>query len=435
VVVIVRYRRHRTDRSRGNVGVSESARQDIEAEGALADSCAAVAVAAAPRAGYWPYDTPHGPWVGDRGRMPSDAKPPVTDILYERYAGHGKRRRALNAYYALRPIIPRPVQLGLRRVYARRRRRRSFPAWPIEPRLVEGQYDHIRARLAASGSEALPFVNFWPDHRRFCVTLTHDVESVDGIANIPRVLRIEQRHGVRTAWNLCAEWYPIPDGLLAELRRQGCEVGLHGIRHDGKLFESRASFLENLPKIHAYLRRWEVDGFRSPATHRNADWMPELRTAYDSSFPDTDPFEPQPGGCCSIFPFFLGEMVELPITLPQDHTLLKILREASIDTWVRKSEWIMRHHGIITLITHPDYLIDDAALALYDRFLAFITDRDDAWYALPRDVARWWRGRASLSCTTVGGGPRVTGPDDEAVARSTVCLARLDGERVRFELA
>ena len=119
---------------------------------------------------------------------------------------------------------------------------------------------------------------------------------------------------------------PDPGRHLRHIRAKGCEIGLHGIKHDCKLFESRASFEAELPKIHRYLREWQAVGFRSPATHRNADWMPELGCLYDSSFPDTDPFEPQGGGCCSIFPFFLGDLVELPITLVQDHTMLEILR-------------------------------------------------------------------------------------------------------------
>ena len=33
-------------------------------------------------------------------------------------------------------------------------------------------------------------------------------------------------------------------------------------------------------------------------------------------------------------------MVELPITLVQDHTLWEILREETIDRWTQKSDWI-----------------------------------------------------------------------------------------------
>ena len=66
--------------------------------------------------------------------------------------------------------------------------------------------------------------------------------------------------------------------------------------------------------------------------------MPLLGFDYDSSSPDTDPFEPQSGGCCSWWPFFNGKLVELPITLVQDHTLFVILRRPDEQLWVEKAE-------------------------------------------------------------------------------------------------
>ena len=182
----------------------------------------------------------------------------------------------------------------------------------------------------------------WPDGHRYAAVLTHDVEGPSGIANIERVLEVEHRHGFVSSWNFVAEWYEIPVGTFERIEHAGCEIGLHGIKHDGKLFESRGRFEAELPKIPGYAEWWGSVGFRSPATERNADWMHELRCLYDSSFPDTDPFEPQPGGCCSILPFLFGDVVELPITLVQDHTLWEILRERSIDRWVEKGDWIAR---------------------------------------------------------------------------------------------
>jgi peptidoglycan/xylan/chitin deacetylase (PgdA/CDA1 family) len=384
------------------------------------------------RAGYWPYQTPSGPDAGsttpdqvDDAANPAD----VVDLLYERYADGDRESGQLSLYYALKPFIPRSVQLTLRRLYARRQRRRLFPAWPAEPVLVNGQYDALRSRLASEGR--VFFVNFWPDALRFCVTITHDVESAAGIANIPRVLEVEQRHGVRSSWNFCADWYAIPDGLFTQLRSAGCEVGLHGLRHDGRLFQSRRTFEDALPGIHAYLSAWDAVGFRSPATHRNAEWMPEIGALYDSSFPDTDPFEPQAGGCCSIFPFFLGDMVELPITLVQDHTLFDILGERSIDLWIAKSAWIARHHGLVNLIAHPDYLIDDHRLALYEQFVRHLAAQEGAWHALPADVASWWRSRAGLRLERSDGLPAIA---PGASTRATVAEACLEDGQVFFDL-
>src|SRR5207253_2090743 len=135
-----------------------------------------------------------------------------------------------------------------------------------------------------------------------------------------------------------------------------CEIGLHGIDHKCKLFATRQRFEADLPKIHRYMEEWGAVGFRSPALHRNADWMPELRCDYDSSFPDTDPYEPQPGGCCSLLPFFVGDVVELPITLPQDHTLFVILGARDARTWLDKVAWIRERGGLAVVLTHPDYV-------------------------------------------------------------------------------
>ena len=346
-----------------------------------------------------------------------EGQPPASYYLRERYASDSGRSPAMRAYYAVKPAMPRALQIALRRLYSRRQRARTFPAWPAEPVLVDRLHETIRAELRRSGARALPMVGLWPEGKRFAFVLTHDVEGPAGVQNIRRVREVERRHGFVSSWNFCAEWYPIPPGLFDELRADGCEIGLHGITHDGKLFASRASFEADLPAIHRYLSLWGAEGFRSPATHRNAEWMPELGCRYDSSFPDTDPFEPQSGGCCSIFPYFLDGMVELPVTLVQDHTLWAILREESIDRWVEKSDWLIANHGLVNLILHPDYVLDPDRLDLYDQFLAYLAHQPDGWHALPRDVAAWWRTRSELRCVADGeGNPIVTGDGAERAA-------------------
>jgi hypothetical protein len=154
-----------------------------------------------------------------------------------------------------------------------------------------------------------------------------------------------------------------------------------------------------------------------------------LGSLYDSSFPDTDPFEPHAGGCCSIFPYFIGDLVELPITLVQDHTMWDILRQPGIDLWLEKTEWIRRHHGLVNVIVHPDYVLADERLDLYERLLSALANYDDGWHALPRDVAGWWKARASMHVD----------PNGDAVLGSngwtaTVAHARLDGQRIVYDV-
>ena len=319
--------------------------------------------------------------------------------LEEHYVVPARSSRLLPLYYRLKPFSPRGLRMGARRAIARRQRERHesegrFPRWPIEPLLIVRRERRLRERLERSGSRP-PQLATWPGGHRFAWTLTHDVEGATGLANVERLLAIERRHGVVSAWFLVAEDYPLDARVTRAIRAAGGEIGLHGLHHDGRLFQSRAHFEAQLPLIHRYLREWGADGFRSPSTHRNAAWMSEIGALYDSSFPDTHPFDAQPGGCCEILPYFLGDMVELPITLPQDHTLFELLREDDIEIWRRKSAWIAEHGGLVTVLVHPDYALSAERLALYDELLGFLRGLEGGWHALPRDVAGWWRRRAA----------------------------------------
>ncbi len=354
------------------------------------------------------------------------------EYLFERYKEDGEGSIALRGYYLLRPLIPRGVQLAMRRRYAKRQARVEFPRWPVESVLVDKQHDELRRLIAERGDGRVPFVNFWPRRHRFAWTLTHDVEGTLGVERIAAVREVERRHGVVSSWNFCAEEYPIPDGLLDWLKEEGCEVGLHAIDHSGKLFLTRERFEQDLPKIHAYLRDWDIEGFRSPALHRNAEWMPELGAAYDTSYPDSDPFEPQAGGCCWPFPFFNGEMVELPVTLLQDHTHWEILRKESIEHWPPKIDWLEAVGGLVTPIVHPDYVLSDERLALYEQLIVHLRSRTSGWHALPREVAAWWRARANLTLVQDADGNLMIPGGDELGA--TVAWAREDAGRIVYDV-
>ena len=349
--------------------------------------------------------------------------PDVEHFLHERYAGGGERSAALEAYYRIKPLLPRRVQLALRRAYAPRQARRAFPAWPVEDLLLRREHADLHRALDASDADRLPVVGWWPDGFASAAIVTHDVEGPEGVARIPEILELERRHGIVSSWNFCADWYPIPPGTFDTVRAANCEVGLHGVKHDGKLFSSRATFETELPKIHAAFAAFDAVGFRSPATHRNAEWMHELGCLYDSSFPDTDPFEPQGGGCCSILPFFFGDVVELPITLIQDHTMWEILRRDDIALWTDKADWLAGHHGLVNVIVHPDYLDTPARMAAYEQLLVHLRALPGSWHALPCDVAAWWRERAALDVA-----------DAERHPRARVWHARAEGEGIAFEI-
>jgi peptidoglycan/xylan/chitin deacetylase (PgdA/CDA1 family) len=220
-------------------------------------------------------------------------------------------------------------------------------------------------------------------------------------------MKLEKERGFRSSFNFVAEKYTNHIGLFDELRVNGCEIGLHGLRHHENLFKSYDTFAAQVPRINNYLKKWGAGGFRAPCMYHNLDWMHELDIEYDASTFDTDPFEPQPDGVGTIFPFWVagngknGGYIELPYTLPQDFTLFVLFRERNIDVWKRKLDWIAEKGGMALLITHPDYMtfgsdkcqLEEYPVDYYEEFLDYINSRYSGqyWNPLPKDMAHFWK--------------------------------------------
>ena len=333
-----------------------------------------------------------------------------------RMAGAG-RAAAVRGYYLARPALPRPVQLRLRRLFTRVQSRSSFPAWPVEDTL-HNLYAWLIALVADVAGRPVPYLHPWPDGRTWAFVLTHDVETATGYQDMELLRSLERKHGYRSSWNFVGQRYPVGDDMLRALRDEGCEVGVHGLRHDGRDLGSPRLLEHRLPAMREFAKRWDASGFRSPATQRRWELMPGLGFDYDSSYSDTDPYEPQPGGCCTFWPYFNQAMVELPITLPQDHTMFSILQKADSEIWLEKARFLRRRQGMALVLTHPDYARDKRVTDSYASLLETFEDDDTAWRALPREVSAWWRDRAASAIRRDGDAWRVEGPaSDRAQVR------------------
>ncbi len=309
-------------------------------------------------------------------------------------AAHWRLSGAKQFYYRrVRRWLPPWVKPVARQLLGRRGLQQGTLGWPVEPRFADFLFGLLGATMRLLGLESAPYLHFWPRGRRLAVVLTHDVEGPEGQAFVPAVAALEESLGIRSSFNFVPEGYDVDSGLRAELATRGFEVGVHGLRHDGRLFANREVFHERSVRINRYLREWGSHGFRAPLMHRQPEWLQELELEYDSSFFDSDPFEPIPGGTMSLWPFFVGRFVELPYTLVQDHTLTQTLGERTPRLWLEKMEYTRRRCGMALLNTHPDYLRQGEGLAVYRAFLEAIAARDDAWTTLPHEAARWWRAR------------------------------------------
>ena len=329
------------------------------------------------------------------------------------------RAAAVRGYYLARPALPRPVQLRLRRLFTRVQSRSSFPGWPAEDAL-HNLYAWLFTLIAEFAGQPVPFLDPWPDGRSWALVLTHDVETAAGYRDMELLRSLERVRGYRSSWNFVGQRYPVDDERLRTLRDDGCEVGVHGLRHDGRDLASRRLMERRLPAMREFAERWDAIGFRSPATQRNWELMPRLGFDYDSSYSDTDPYEPQPGGCCSYWPYFNQAMVELPMTLPQDHTMFSILQKAGPEIWLQKAHYLRQRQGMVLLLTHPDYARDRRVTDSYEALLDTFQGDDTAWRALPREVAAWWRDRDASTIRPDGDAWRIDGP---AADRGSVRLA------------
>jgi glycosyltransferase involved in cell wall biosynthesis len=359
--------------------------------------------------------------------LPFDPGEVMRRFWSERYQGVGRsptaalaRTAVLRGYYLVRPLLPRPLQLRMRRAFTKVQNRSTFPAWPVEDGLHD-LYQWLFTLVAELAGQPVPFLNLWPDGRSWAMVLTHDVETDVGYADISRLRTIESDRGYRSSWNFVALRYPVGDDVVRELQDAGFEVGVHGLRHDGRDLASQQLMEQRRPQMRRYAQRWNAVGFRSPATQRAWALMPQLGFEYDSSYTDTDPYEPQPGGCCTYLPYLNEDMVELPITMPQDHTMFVILQHADGDVWLRKARHIRERQGMVLVLTHPDYAHEDQRIAGgYRALLEEFRGDETLWHALPREVAAWWRDRAASSLRRQGDDWVIEGP---ASARGTVGLA------------
>jgi len=347
--------------------------------------------------------------VREQGR---DGDGLIPAVLSEALFGstHWEISRARRLYYALRPLLPDRVRLLLHRLSGAQHNGDSLLCWPIDDRYVRFLHATLEA-VQSQHPETLP-EPFWPDGAQWAFVLTHDVETAAGQSFARRLADVDERYGFRASFNFVPESYPVDQQLIADLRERGFEIGVHGLKHDGRLYSSRVEFERRAERINGYLRRWEAVGFRAPFTHRHPEWMQSLEIEYDSSFFDTDPYETIPGGTMSIWPFFCGRFVELPYTLAQDSTLFSTLGQRTPKIWLDKVEFIAQWGGMALVNVHPDYVRHPRRLAVYQSFLRHMADRrrraeeegtTPYWHTLPREVARWWRARAEAKVDGLGG--------------------------------
>jgi hypothetical protein len=374
-------------------------------------------------------------------RLPFDLDEIVNNLRLERYANSVEDSSFLrflreirhNIYYFLRPWMPVSIRKHLQRLNLYGWRRLPFPQWPVDY-TVDAILEQVLALcMKAKGISSVPFIWFWPNGSQCCLMMTHDVETSDGTAFCRELMSLDESFGVKSSFQLVPEGrYAVSETLREEMRSRGFEVNIQDLNHDGDLFRDREEFHRRAHRINDYMREFQAKGFRSAVMYRNADWLNAIAANYDMSFPSAAHLEPQRGGCCTTMPYFIGGIVELPLTTTQDYSLLHILGDWSVDLWVREIDSIRQKNGLVSFIVHPDYVKGIREQVLYRSLLEHLVQlraEANVWMALPGEVDSWWRSRNEMKLTSHNGKWRIEGAGSE---RARIAYATFENGRITY---
>jgi glycosyltransferase involved in cell wall biosynthesis len=373
--------------------------------------------------------------------LPFDPAQIVENLRRERYVRRSRVSQSRfvdhplvrKTYYFVREGLPVAIRKHLQKVYLSGWQTLRFPSWPVDCTVDTIHLELLRLSMEAGGVERVPFIWFWPQGASNCLIMTHDVETEAGRDFTPALIDLDQSYGFKASFQVIPEKrYEVPDEYVQQIRSRGCEFNIHDLNHDGHLYQEREKFLQRAGQINEYIKKFDTRGFRAGAMYRNLDWYSAYDFSYDMSVPTVAHLEPQRGGCCTVMPYFIGDILELPLTTIQDYSLFHILGDYSIDLWKQQIDLILRENGLISFVVHPDYVIEKRARAVYTELLqhlAKLRGERKLWTALPGEVNRWWRNRNQMKLIASGDGWKIEGPDSD---RARLAYATVDGERLVY---
>lgn len=358
----------------------------------------------------------------------------IDNLRLERYVKNDSLAILRKLYYALRPLLGPSIRRNIQKFHARGWKHFTFPRWPVDTTVEDICEALLLLSLRARQVTRVPFVWFWPKRARGCVMMTHDVETEVGLDSCEKLMDIDESFGIRAAFQLVPEerYEQRPD-LIAKMKQRGFEVGIQDLNHDGRLFDCEQEFLRRVSRINQYASRMNARGFRAGSLYRRPEWYSHLEFAFDMSIPNVAHLDPQRGGCCTVTPYCIGRVLELPVTTIQDYVLFNILNEYSIDLWKAQIERILDRNGLVSFIVHPDYLNSARRRAVYEALLDHLRglrSRGDLWFALPHEVDAWWRSRHQMRVEGTEGSWQITGNDAE---QFTLAFAAEADGRIRYE--
>jgi len=376
--------------------------------------------------------------------LPFDPSQVATSLRRELYVDDWRHTKPMSTlakmYYFVRPALPVAMRRHLQKFHLRGWDKMPFPHWPVDCS-VDQMFERLLLLVLKAGRvERLPIIWFWPEGASSCAIVTHDVETELGRDFCGELMDLDDSFGIKASFQVIPEQrYVVSPEFLDSIRRRGFEVVVHDLNHDGHLYRDQEQFHKRASEINAYGQAYGAEGFRAGSLYRKQLWYDALEFSYDMSVPNVAHLDPQHGGCCTVMPYFLGGILELPVTTTQDYTLFNILNDYSSCLWQQQIQLIARRHGLMSFIAHPDYIATSRERHVYEKLLRRLIqlrDNEGVWTTTPGEVNRWWRQRAEMRLVKEGDGWRIEGSGKErarvayASEKEGRLILTLEGEAV-----
>jgi peptidoglycan/xylan/chitin deacetylase (PgdA/CDA1 family) len=240
---------------------------------------------------------------------------------------------------------------------------------------------------------------FW-DGSNCPVLLTHDIDTRSGLEKANKLSKIERKYDFPAAWYIPSRLCETDVETVRELASYG-EVGAHDTKHDGKLDKiSDGRLIRRVCEAKGILEnatRARVTGFRAPLLQHDKRMIRALEKAgyeYDTSIPTWEPMHARtrkPHGIATTYPLNLEGIMEIPVTMPQDHQMLRVMKLAPkevVAKWSNMMETIKEIGGLCTVLVHPDYeLARSENLAIYEELVNMLASNEGTFASLPAQIA------------------------------------------------
>lgn len=365
------------------------------------------------------------PWLGERevrlpeldGEVPRfeirdgalecafDAERMVELLRTELYSGAMSSATSLLPFsYARLPAWLRLLAARVLFLPKRWRRRDADPPWPIAPAL-----DLVSQLAGVVPSDP------WGESR-WCLALTHDVDTVAGLRCCLRIADAVEERGFRSCFYIVAEAAAREPGIVRELCDRGHEIGSHDLCHDNRIaFLPAPELEERVRRARAAIEAYSGTGFRSPSLLRSPALLEAVgrHFQYDSSLSDTDLEYLR--GCTTVFPYSMRGCVEIPATLPMDSSLHYIGYSPArmVELWQTKCRYIRGLGGLALSVTHAEPHLCGGE-RLFDglkHFLDWVAAQPECRVQLPGEIAQLSAFRAEAAATAIPVGPPANAHD------------------------